>query len=458
MRVRRAEVVAALMVASVGSARAQVDISRRADELERAGRYEAAASLLSDAGEWEESARMWLLAVRRDERLASVAAQTLRRVPSERRDGVLRAVFVGQEWDPQVNRFGAELLLAWDRPNEAWSMLDASLPEDPSHAYEVLWRFADRSGRLGTPAALRVRGYALERMAELSRDPRAVARLRFEAARAFAEAGELLSAERMLQRLPRSGLGDAPGNARSMAALIRVLAESNRVEEAERRFDEWESRLGPDLGKELKIRIAEAWVREAELDRAERLLGEDSTVGAQSVRGWIALYRGDLSSAVVHFRAAGPDATTREEATRRATMLVFLDRLAMERSERIGEALLALRRGDTLRAVTGLEEAARSAPSVGARQSLLVLTGELAVASERYERAVAALVPAVEVDSAGPVVPAALLALARAYVGLGRRDEAVAWLERLILSHPESALVPGARRMLNELLGSVPEP
>ncbi|MFQ6044972.1 MAG: hypothetical protein ACE5PT_01260, partial [Gemmatimonadales bacterium] len=162
------------LLASVGTVQAQVDLSRRVEQLEQAGRYEAAATLLSDAGEWEEAARIWRLAVERDERMSLGAVQVLEPVPPGRRDAVLRAVFRGREWHPVVNRFAAELLLTWGRPDEAWPMLDASLPADPSDAYQVLRRFADKSGRLGTPLALRARGYALERMAEVSGDREAV--------------------------------------------------------------------------------------------------------------------------------------------------------------------------------------------------------------------------------------------------------------------------------------------
>jgi hypothetical protein len=56
---------------------------------------------------------------------------------------------------------------------------------------------------------------------------------------------------------------------------------------------------------------------------------------------------------------------------------------------------------------------------------------------------------------ASPEATGALLALARAE--LPERPEAArAWLQRLIIDHPDSALAPVARRMLSEIEGRVP--
>jgi len=53
-------------------------------------------------------------------------------------------------------------------------------------------------------------------------------------------------------------------------------------------------------------------------------------------------------------------------------------------------------------------------------------------------------------------VPAAELALAELLLERRRAEEAVAQLEHLILTYPESALVPQARRMLDQARGAVP--
>ena len=53
--------------------------------------------------------------------------------------------------------------------------------------------------------------------------------------------------------------------------------------------------------------------------------------------------------------------------------------------------------------------------------------------------------------------PAAELALAELLISSRRPLEAVELLEHLILTYPESALVPQARRRLDEARGAVPK-
>ncbi len=67
------------------------------------------------------------------------------------------------------------------------------------------------------------------------------------------------------------------------------------------------------------------------------------------------------------------------------------------------------------------------------------------------------LLEAIAADSAGPAAPAVRYTLAVVYVELGGTDRAVSQLEDLILGYPESALVPQARRLLDELSGMIPK-
>jgi hypothetical protein len=52
--------------------------------------------------------------------------------------------------------------------------------------------------------------------------------------------------------------------------------------------------------------------------------------------------------------------------------------------------------------------------------------------------------------------PAASLELARLLLALGRKSESQETLEQLILDHPQSAVTPQARRLLDEIRGAVP--
>ena len=66
------------------------------------------------------------------------------------------------------------------------------------------------------------------------------------------------------------------------------------------------------------------------------------------------------------------------------------------------------------------------------------------------------LLRAAGAEAAPATAPAADLERARIYLATGRQPEAVALLEHLILTYPSSALVPQARRALDEAKGAVP--
>jgi predicted Zn-dependent protease len=63
---------------------------------------------------------------------------------------------------------------------------------------------------------------------------------------------------------------------------------------------------------------------------------------------------------------------------------------------------------------------------------------------------------AADVPGAKAAAPAAELALGQLLIDLDRGPEAVKVLEQMILSYPESALVPQARRALDAARGAVP--
>ena len=413
------------------------------------------AQLYVSTGEWVAAAREWGAAVIADQSHTAAAAAGLRQAPEVARQSVLD-VLLGRAADPSAKRLGAELLVAWDRPEEGWTLLDSVLPADRTEARSVLRRFAERARRMRTPQAARARGYALERLAQLTVGTEAE-RARLEAAQAFADAGDLGAARRMLERLamlPAEARSDAAG---AMATLIRVTAESGRIEEAERRFRQWADSLRVDDAARLRERLGWAWVMRGELERAEGILKGDSTIGTQAVRGWIALYRGDLAGATDRFRSAGPFAGSREQATRRTMMLGLIQSIEPDSVPALGEALLWLARGDTARALEGLEGAAALLSLRGGRADVLAFAGNAALTTGDFERAEPFLLQALAADSTGPSAAPAEYALAVVYSRIGRRELAVRHLEHLILTYPGSAVVPEARRLLDQVQGVIPK-
>ncbi len=411
------------------------------------------AQMYVASGQWNSAAEEWAAAVTRSESYIAAGTAGLRQVPQLSRDRVLM-ILVDPNRDPVVHRLGAEVLVSWDRPEEGWTLLDSALPADRARAIAILSRFAERTLRIATSEASRARGYALERLAELSTGPEAE-RARLGAAQAFADAGDLGAARRMLETLAEREV-PASDAASAMATLIRVTLESGKLEEADTRFRVWQERLRADDVERLRQSLARAWIGRGELDRAEQLLAADSSIAALALRGWVTMYRGDLNSATELFRAAGPYAQSRDEATRRTTMLALMQNLGSDSMPQLGQALLFLARGDTGKAIAGVEQSADNVREASERAHLLTFAGKLAVSSGDYALGESLLQRALAADSAGSAAPAAEYAMAVVYARTARPEAAVQQLEHLILSHATSAVVPEARRMLDQVRGAIP--
>ncbi len=441
---RRGRTATALSVLQTG--RAELGGSALAPEL---------AQMYAAAGVWMRAAEEWATAVLTSESYTASAVAGLRQVPEPDRRLVL-AVLVNPSSDPVVHRLGAELLIAWDRPEEGWTLLDSALPADRSQAVSVLARFAERTRRAGTPEAARARGYSLHRLSQLTEGAESE-RARLGAAQAFADAGDLGAARRMLETLPANPGTTQADAAAAMATLIRVTLGSGKLEEAETRFRVWEDRLSADGARRLREELGWGWVVRGDLDRAEGILQGDSGIGAQALLGWIALYRGDLRAATERFRAAGPYARSRDEATNRTTMLALMQSVEPDSVPDLGAALRSLAQGDTAQAIDQLQMVARDLPQTGGRSHVLAYAGDLAVAMRDYDGAEPLLVDAIAADSTGSAAPLAEFALAVVYERTNRKELAVRHLEHLILTYPDSAVVPDARRLLNQVQGAIPK-
>ncbi len=406
-------------------------------------------------GDWPSAAREWRTASVSNPGNAPAAISGLNQAPPTERDAVLRQLRM-PEPEPEVKRIAAELLVSWGRAEEGWTLLESALPRNPRTAAAVVRAFAERARRQQTRESARARGKALARLAELTTGDESK-QARLDAAQAFADAGELSAARRLLDRVQLATGSRTSDAASAMATVIRISAESGRLDEAERRFREWESRLGADDARKLREAISWGWVMQNQLDRAEALLAGDSTVNSLAVLGWIATYRGDLRGAIERFRAAGPYAQSREEATRRTTVLALIQRVEPDTVPALGMALLRLAQGDTTSAIGGLERVAMDIPVRGGRADVLALAGDLAVAQGSFERSETLLLASLAAEAEGPAAPGAEYALAVAYVALGRHEDAARTLEHLILTFTNSALLPQARRLLDQVRGVIPQ-
>lgn len=411
------------------------------------------AQLAVAAGLWVEAARHWHAAATANRSYVGAAGLTLSQAREAQRPAVLH-LLLGEVGDSTARWIAADVLVGWGRAAEGWVVLDAALPAVPLEASAMLRRFADRARLGGTADGARARGYALERLASLQAGA-AAQRTRIDAARAFAEAGDRPAAERMLGEIARDPSNAPPGTGDALAALITLMAEAGRAADAERRFEEWGRAIPESAREQLRREIARAWMRDGAFDHADSLLGADSTVDAAALRGWLALYRGDLGGAVERFREAGPYTGSRAEATRRTVAAALAQRLGPGPAPAVGRAFHALARGDTTAAIARFTAAADAFRPGEGRGDLLAFAGQLAL-RQGDAGAEALFVAALAADTVGPAAPVAELGLAELAWRGGRPDEARRRLERIILAHPESAVVPEARRLLDRVRGGVP--
>lgn len=423
---------------------------------ERLGRPDALAAemaqlSLSEA-DYTAALREWLMAVRRLPGYRATAVSTLGQAPAPARADLLR--LLKRESDLIARRMEADLRARWGDPLGAFRTLSAALPADRVQAIAVLRGLLDQLRLLRSPGSKLAQGQVLEAIATRSPEVQA-SRLRLEAAQAYTAAGDRVAARRML-----GGLADDRATPRSVASdaattLLGVLIGDGKLDEAAERLRELRSRLPVEEHDALRRELALAWIRQGDLARADSAVAADSSVEGLAVSGRIRLYRGDISGAVELFKAAGPYAGDRSQSTQRTAMLALLQPLERDSLPELGQALLQLEQGDTAKAAAGLERLAVDLPPQQGGAELQLLAGRLHAASGNPAEA-ERLLRAAAVKEAPSTAPAAELALAELLISGRRNGEAVEILEHLILTYPQSALVPQARRKLDENRGAVP--
>ena len=423
----------------------------------RLGRADALAPELAQLAlansDYPEALREWLLAIRNLPGYRAAAVSTLGQAPETARPALLS--LLAEESDLPAHRLEAELRARWGDPSGAIKVLMAALPSERVQAIAMLRSLLDQLRPQQTSVAKRTQGRILEALAERS-PPVQASRLRLEAAQAYSSAGDKGDARRMLGGLADDRRAPASVSSDAAATLIDVLISEGKLEDAETRLKELRPGVSADEYDSLRRRLVAAWIRTGNLGRADSTIAADSSVEGLALSGRVRLYRGDLKGAVERFKAAGPYTSDRTEATRRTALLALLQPFDVDTNPALGRALLLLEQGDTTQATDSLEQVASGlAPQHGGAEvnllagRLLAMVGKTADA-ERVLRAAA--VP----DVVG-TAPAAELALAELLISTGRSVEAVGLLEHLILTYPQSALVPQARRRLDAARGVVPK-
>lgn len=404
------------------------------------------------AGDWARAAELWRAEVLDRPEVLSAAVFNLQNAQPQHRERVVRVV-VGSGGSALPRRLAAELLLAWGQPARAWELLQSALPASPDERIALVRAFADRARGMEQPEALRVAGAAFEYMAGLLSGAEA-ARWRVESARAYSQAADAPSARRVLRAMTDDPAAPAGASASASATLVELLLRERNPSEAQRLLEQQRRRLPGTEAARLAHLVARGWIVQGDLDRAEAVIRSDSSLAADEIRGWVALYRGDLARARRLLRSAGAGGAGRDGATERAAMAALLQAVDADSAPDLGAALLAVARGDTVRGARAVAAVARrpghgGTPELLAHAAQLLFTADPAAAEEYW-------IEIAERHTESAPAPAALLALARMTAARGDLAASQRRLEQLIIQYPHSALVPEARRELDRVRGLVP--
>ena len=404
-------------------------------------------------GNYQGALKEWLAAVRRIPGYRVTAVATLGQAPDAARPALL--ALLQRESDLPARRLEAELRVRWGDPLGGLQVLERALPENRALAVEALRGVLDQLRPLQTREGKLAQGRTLEELARRTPDGEG-SRLRLEAARVFSAAGDRESARRMLAGLADDRNAPEGISAGAATTLVNVLIAEGKLDEAGRRLSEIQPTTAVDELAGLRRRLVLGWVRAGQLTRADSTLGADSTVEGSALRGEIQLYQGDVAGAIESFKAAGPYAGERIDATQRTALLALLQPMEADSLPALGRALLVLAQGDTSEAAARLEKAAADLPPAKGGAEVRLLAGRLYGQVGKPGDAERLFREAAAQDAPG-TAPAAELALAELLIEQGRSADAIPRLEHLILTYPESALVPEARRRLDQARGAVPK-
>ena len=389
-------------------------------------------------GQWVESANAWRVALVDAPYLEQAAAYALAQVPSATRDSI-RERFLATPLLVAARRALATLESVWGSPANGWAAL-RDLPADSTSAAAWL-DFAQRA------EAEERWTHAREALASVLRW-RHTESVAVRAAVAALNSGDPGGA-RVLSPMAMSGLDSARAARTLLPIHVRALAALGRPATAERLVASYERWLTPTARAQLARSIAFGWVRIGDMTRARGALtvaGPDAD--SSDAAGWLALYAGDLKSARRLLRTGG------DASPELALALGMIARTKVDSAPALGAAFLTLARGDTSGAANALAATAGNMPELASLS--LYLAGQLFAAQRKDAQALPLWQRVVEQYAMSAEAPAAELEWARALKRGGDSAGAIKRLEHLILSYPQSALVPQARRDLEIARSSIP--
>ena len=394
------------------------------------------AQLRAALGQWVASALSWRRALADAPHLAVAAAYALAPAPPSSRDSI-RAALTSLPADAGSRRALAELELTWGRPGEAWEALRALKPDT---LVATMWEeFAERAiAEERWPIALDALVAAL--------NVRHTQPLALQAASSALRAGRPADVFTLVP-LPAAEK-DSLRVAREVVPLhVAALVALGRGGDADALIARFDRFIVPAQRMRLAQMDAMAWVRSGDLNRARAALrAAGPEADSSEAAGWLALYDGRLAAARTLLRGS------RSASVELAQAMGIVTRAKGDTAPTLGAAFLALARADSMGASARFVEAATQHVEVA--PALLLLAARLVAASP--DRAIPIWQRIVTEHPSTPEAVESELEWARVLQRRGDVRSATTHLEHLILSAPQSALLPQARRELELARGAVP--
>jgi tetratricopeptide (TPR) repeat protein len=421
------------------------------------------AALLSELGRYDEAAAEWETMLVWGEVGAAAVADRIRSpgVSAPDARNALRARLAGGAVTFPARRGGLSLAVRLEDPSWAGELARRLVEEAPQETRRLLLRdyFVD-ARNLNWLEEAEWAAAGLEREAASEAESRQWRATRAEIALL---GGDVARAEPALEELVTTSPAGTEVHRRSLQRLFTLrLGSGADVEEADRLFETYARTYPEDAATrvEMAVELSRARVRAGDLEGAGRILEEagegisDAAIAArvEGQRGVLALLAGRPGLALGHLEAAafvpGGDPVRRTDAL---LLVDVLGRTDSTQAARLGAGMFALAAHADPGPLETAIEGWRAGSGGTAGPSLVALAGS-ALAREGFQQAASrSRRLLVEAWPDAAETPAAMLDLARTASEAGRTAEARAWLERLVVSFPDHALAPVARRELERL-------
>jgi tetratricopeptide (TPR) repeat protein len=390
----------------------------------------------SALGQWGPAAMAWRGALIAMPDLDQAAAYSLTQASEAARD-TIRRIFLSLPVDIGARRAMSELEMSWGSASDGWAALRDLEPDSASVA---AWMDFARSAEADEQWGL-VRDALV---AALKWKPNPDLSLR--AATAALNAGDPATA---LALAPRAGLDSAQAAATILPLRVRALSAYGKPAQAEQLVEQFAHLVSPLQRASLEQSVAFGWVRSGDLDKARAALKRaGSDADSSDAAGWLALYEGNLDGA----RSILKNST--DASPQLAQALGLITRIRDDSAADVGAAFLALARVDSAGAARAFEAAA---PHHGdAASAMLAMAAQIDAARRDTANAARLWARILKEYAESPEAAGAELAWARQLRRTGDVASATTHLEHMILTYPESALVPQARRELELTRQAIP--